>query len=110
MKDQFLRVRLDADSYARIRADADAAGMTIAEHVRCVVDRDRDLRRREMLVLAVEDRLIASPLASDGRAIDIEPIVTETLMLLRELVAERNAQILSRVSQQLNCMYPNRRK
>jgi hypothetical protein len=110
MKDQFLRVRLDAESYARVRAEADAAGLTIAEHVRCMVDRDRDLRRRETLVLAAEDRLIARPLGPDVSASNVEPILMETLMLLREFVAERNAQILARVSVQLNHMYPNRRK
>lgn len=110
MKDQFLRARIDAESYARIRADADAAGMTIAEHVRCVIERDRELRRREALVLAAEARLVASPSGTTASSADIEALAMETLMLLRELVAERNAQILARVSQQLNHMYPNRKK
>lgn len=110
MNNQFLRARIDTDSYARIRADADAAGLTIGEHVRCIIDRDRELRRRETLVLAAEERLRAGASRPDTGSMDIEPVLIEIRLLLREMLAERNPQILARVSQQLDHMYPNRRK
>jgi len=110
MNNHFLRARVDAESYARIRADADTAGLTIAEHVRCVIERDRELRRRETLVLAAEERLRAGASRRDAGSTDVEPLLIELRLLLRELIAERNPQILARVSEQLNHMYPNRRK
>ena len=61
-------------------------------------------------VLARLDAKLAVPVVSPATATPtvLEPLLVETLLLIRELAAERNAQVLPRVAQKVNTLYPER--
>ncbi len=121
MKDQHLRARLPADEYQALKIAADRAGMTVSEHVRCVIARDSLASRQDQFLTRLDARLAsvlrppeadpkADPETENSTNAVLEPLVVELLFLVRELVAERNAQVLGRVGQQLNNLYPERKK
>lgn len=112
MKDRHLRARLPEIEYAKLKKDADAIGLTISEHVRCVLLRDRQAFQQEDFLAKIDVKLasISSVPELQNPAADSEPLLVELLFLIRELVAERNAQVLGRVASQLNHLYPLRKK
>lgn len=114
MKNRHLRARLPDDEYLKLQADADMAGLTVSEHVRCVLQRDRQALSQEKLLASIDARLNRislppSPMQSPSTT-EIEPLLIEVLLLVRELVAERNAQVLGRVANHLNNQFPGRKK
>ena len=112
MKNRHLRARLPDDEYLLLKEAADKEGLTISEHVRNVFLRDRQALSQEQFMTKIDAKLTAIPLASVPVPTDteIEPLLVEALLLVRELVAERNAQVLGRVAHQLNTLYPKRKK
>lgn len=112
MKDRHLRARLPQAEYLDLKSAADGVGLTLSEHVRCVLLRDRQALGQEQFLAKIDARLAALPQAreADSGNAALEPLVVELLFLIRELVAERNAQVLGRVGQQLNNLYPQRKK
>lgn len=112
MKNHHLRARLPDDEYLKLKEDADAEGLTLSEHVRNALLRDRVSFSQEQFMARIDAKLAAIPQSSAtaDTEINLEPLVVETVLLIRELVAERNAQILGRIAHQLNVLYPERKK
>ena len=112
MKDHHLRARLPGDEYAALKKDADAQGLTISEYVRNVILCHRQALAQEQFLAQVGTTLAAlsAAPATAPAGTDHEPLLAELLFLTRELVAERNAQVLGRIAHQLNHLYPERKK
>jgi len=100
-RSRFIKVRLTDAEYRELRKRADEHGVTMSEHVRGTVtavhqatDVAAELSelRQQLRLLADTDRGRAEPGDAEQR---------EVLLLLRELAAARDAQILARVRAQL---------
>jgi hypothetical protein len=103
MKDRFIRSRLPDDEYRLVKIAADRLGLTLSEHIRCVLVRDRQALSQEQFLAKIDSKLSAlSPsLATGNGAVGIDRLLFEVLLLVREIAAERNAQILGRVAAQV---------
>ncbi|MET3138205.1 hypothetical protein AAKU61_002571 [Undibacterium sp. GrIS 1.2] len=112
MKDRHLRARLPGAEYTALKIAADLSGLTISEHVRCVLQRDQQALEQGDVLAKIDAKLacIAPTSEPQNSTADLEPLLVELLFLIRELVAERNAQVLGRVANQLNSLYPTRKK
>jgi hypothetical protein len=112
MKNHHLRARLPENEYLLLKVAADKEGLTLSEYVRNVFLRDKQALTQEQLIAKIDVRLsaISHIPVSEGAVTDYEPQLAELLFLLRELVTERNPQILSRVAQRVNSIYPTRKK
>lgn len=112
MKDRHLRARLPEGEYLSIKIAADRSGLTLSEHVRCVLIRDRQALSQEQFLAKIETNLAGITHAPEAvsSGTELEPLLVEALFLIRELVADRNAQVLGRVAHQLNTLYPQRKK
>lgn len=104
MKDHHLRARLPANEYSAVKSAADQAGLTLSEHVRCVLSRDRQVLEQEQFLKKIDSKFAAlsGTGAQTDRSLKLERLLIEVLLLTRELAADRNAQILARVSAKLN--------
>lgn len=97
-RNRFIKVRVSDSEYKTLRLRADAEGVTMSEHVRAAVT-------------AVHESLdVAAELAALRQQFRQAPSVPisgtnteqrEMLLLMRELAAARDAQILARVRAQL---------
>jgi hypothetical protein len=95
VRSKFIKVRVAPTEYAGIAHHADAAGQTMSEYVReqvLAVHRTLDVQA-ELVALR---GLVAAP----ERSTDCT-LMLEAVLLLRELAAARDAQILARVRAQL---------
>lgn len=95
-RNKFVKVRLSLDEYAEVAKRADAQGFTMCEHIRqqlSAVHRALDVRS-ELSALRAQVTQGTTPTANDSLAL-------ETVLILRELAAGRDAQILGRVRAQL---------
>ena len=113
MKTRHLRARLPDDEYLALQTSADAVGLTLSEHVRNTILQDRQALTQDRFMAQLELRLNAisrAPVAVSTDAEKLEPLLVEVLFLIREVVAERNVQVIGRVSGQLNTLYPERKK
>lgn len=101
-RSRFIKVRVSDAEYKTLRQRADAQGVTMSEHVRAAVatvHKDVDVAA-ELASLRQQLRQPSPEAASAGsRSTDTEQ--REMLLLLRELAAARDAQILARVRAQL---------
>lgn len=101
-RSRFIKLRVSDAEYMTLRQRADAQGVTMSEHVRATVTtvhKDVDVAA-ELAGLRQQLRQPATAAASAGSGpSDIEQ--REMLLLLRELAAARDAQILARVRAQL---------
>lgn len=100
-RSRFIKVRVSENEYKALRQRADAQGVTMSEHVRstvAVVHQSLDVVA-ELAALRSQVRQTQAPAATqaDGASTDQR----EMLLLLRELAAARDAQILARVRAQL---------
>lgn len=95
VRSKFIKVRVAPTEYAGIAHHADSAGQTLSEYVReqvLAVHRTLDVQAE----LAALRSLVAAPVRSTD-----DTLVLEAVLLLRELAAARDAQILRRVRIQL---------
>ncbi|MDN3544040.1 ribbon-helix-helix protein, CopG family [Kinneretia asaccharophila] len=101
-RSRFIKLRVSDAEYKALRQRADAQGVTMSEHVRVAVTavhKDVDVAA-ELAGLRQQLRQTAPAAASaNSGPSDIEQ--REILLLLRELAAARDAQILARVRAQL---------
>jgi len=101
-RSKFIKVRVSETEYRTLRQRADAQGVTMSEHVRATVTavhKNVDVAA-ELASLRQQLRQTAPAAASAGSG----PTATEQremLLLMRELAAARDAQILARVRAQL---------
>ena len=94
-RSKFIKVRVSPDEYAAIALHADVASQSMSEYLReqvLAVHRTLDLKA-ELVALR---GLVSAP----NRSTD-DHLALEAVLLLRELAAARDAQILSRVRAQL---------
>lgn len=100
-RSRFIKVRVNEGEYRELRQRADAQGVTMSEHVRAsvtAVHKASDVAS-ELSELRHQFRQLATP---SPALIDAEGAGhREMLLLLRELAAARDTQILTRVRAQL---------
>lgn len=109
-KSRFAKIRFSPDEYKTIACKADEAGITMSEYVRSAlttVHHALDVRAE----LAALRGLFAIQSKTVGAGVfDAEPMTVEVLLLVRELAAVRDAQLVARVHQRMNVLYPGRSK
>jgi hypothetical protein len=96
-RNKFVKVRLSPDEYNDVLKRADTQGLTMCEHIRTqllTVHEQLDLRSE---LSTLRDQLTAS----SATPTDTNPLALEAVLILRELAAGRDAQILGRVRSQL---------
>lgn len=100
-RSRFIKVRVSDSEYAQLRQRADAAGVTMSEHVRATVAMVHESVDvvAELAALRQQMRHVAISSTTQSNYPDTENY--EMLLLLRELAAARDAQILARVRAQL---------
>lgn len=97
-RSRFIKVRVSEGEYKALRQRADAQGITMSEHVRATVTAVHQSQDVAVELAALRQHLSRAPSApSNGVGTDQR----EMLLLLRELAAARDAQILGRVRAQL---------
>lgn len=98
-RSRFIKVRLSDGEYKALRRQADAHGVTMSEHVRSTVTAVHETLNvaAELAALRQEVRQVPSAPAMPSNTSEQR----EVLLLLRELAAARDAQILARVRAQL---------
>lgn len=102
---KYLKVGLSPDDYANISIAADTQGLTVSAYVRKQLADRLQVVTTEQALSRIESKLQPAKVAST----ELEPLLVECLLLIRELVADRNPQILPRVASRLNIQYPERR-
>lgn len=100
-RSKFIKLRVSEGEYKTLRQRADAQGVTMSEHVRATVTavhQSLDVAA-ELAALRSQLRQAPMPAATPGNGAGTDQ--REMLLLLRELAAARDAQILARVRAQL---------
>ncbi|WP_215796674.1 plasmid mobilization protein [Paludibacterium yongneupense] len=110
VRTHYLKTRLSPAENRALSRDADEAGLTVSEYVRTILMREREAVSIDRLVARLDQMLTEH--ATQGRGSefstsrgDAELLLVECVMLLRELSADRNAQILSRVSSVMDAKF-----
>ena len=97
-RNKFIKVRVSEGEYKTLRQRADAQGVTMSEHVRATVAAVHESLNVAAELAALRQQVRHAPSApADGASIEQR----EMLLLLRELAAARDAQMLVRVRAQL---------
>jgi ribosomal protein L12E/L44/L45/RPP1/RPP2 len=116
MKLRHLKARLSEAEYQALVECADAAGLTISEYARTVLARDRERMDVEAVLADIRAQLASAAAASAAAAVTTpaalpipDPLLVEVIWLLRELAAERNAQVIGRVTSKLDSAYGRQR-
>lgn len=116
MKLRHLKARLSEVEYQTLVKRADAEGMTISEYARAVLARDRVSTDVQTVLADMRTQLATAAQASAAGATTTfaasrspDPLLVEAVWLLRELAAERNAQMLARVTSKLDSAYGRQR-
>lgn len=111
-----LKARLTQAEYQSLIARADSAGMTISEYARTVLARDREHVDIDAVLADMRAQLAAAAQASATAVATTraalqgpDPLLVEVIWLLRELAAERNAQVLSRLASKLDAAFGRER-
>lgn len=97
-RSRFIKVRVNEDEYKTLRQRADAQGVTMSEHVRATVTAVHQSLDVATELAALRQQVRQAPSAPANGAGNEQ---REMLLLLRELAAARDAQILARVRAQL---------
>ena len=109
MRAHYLKVRLTADEERALARSAGDQGLTVSEFVRALLAREREALTLDATLARIEARLAAPPVSAVPAApapttAHLERQLLELLLLTREVAAERNPQILPRVTQKLNAL------
>lgn len=110
MRTHYLKTRLTPGENRALLRDADEAGLTVSEYVRTILMREREAISIDRLVARLEQMLSEHATLAQGNVVspsrgDAELLLVECVMLLRELSADRNAQILSRVASVMDAKF-----
>ena len=105
-RNQFIKVRVSRGEHVDVQKRADAQGLTISEYVRNTVTTVHERLDVVAALEALRAQCSTQPTRSKAfdrgdNALSPEAATVEALLLLRELAAARDAQILSRVRAQL---------
>lgn len=97
-RSRFIKVRVNEGEYKALRQRADAEGVTMSQHVRATVTAVHESLDVATELAALRQQVRQAPSApANGASAEQR----EMLLLLRELAATRDAQILARVRAQL---------
>jgi hypothetical protein len=97
-RSKFIKVRLSEGEYRAVRQRADAQGVTMSEHVRATVTTVHESLDVAAELAALRQQVRQAPSApASGTSTEQR----EMLLLMRELAAARDAQILARVRARL---------
>lgn len=97
-RSKFIKVRVSDGEYKALRQRADAEGVTMSQHVRATVTAVHESLDVAAELAALRQQVRQTPSApANGAGTEQR----EMLLLLRELAAARDAQILARVRAQL---------
>ncbi len=100
MRRRYLKVAVKPEFYGALCRLADARGVTLSDLVReCLNSPSQNISVEELL--ARVEKKFASPVVTPTLPVEIERVLLEILLLVREIAAEKNVQILSRVAQQV---------
>jgi hypothetical protein len=102
---RWAKVRLTVPEFAALAARAGVCGLTMSAYLREAVTIDRAQFDAREAVVALDARMRRELGAS---RVDNEPLLMETLLIARELLALREPQALTRVRAQLDAKYPGR--
>jgi hypothetical protein len=100
-RSHFIKVRVNDDEYRALRRRADARGVTISEHVRSTVTAVHQSQDVASELTSLRELVRQAAVARPAGAGADDTATREMLLLLRELAAARDAQILARVRAQL---------
>lgn len=100
-RNRFIKVRVSDSEYSELRRRADERGVTMSEHVRDTVTAVHQATDVAAELSGLRGHVKQLAEAGRGRAEPGDSDQREMLLLLRELAAARDAQILSRVRAQL---------
>ncbi|MBW0170711.1 MAG: plasmid mobilization protein [Hydrogenophaga sp.] len=101
-RSRFIKVRVSDGEYKDLRQRADVQGLTMSEHVRSTVRTVHDSLDVAAELAALRQLVMqATPSAAVALGHGTGSEHREMLLLLRELAAARDAQILARVRAQL---------
>lgn len=97
-RSRFIKIRVSDGEYKSLRQRADVEGVTMSQHVRATVTAVHESLDVAAELAALRQQMRQAPSApANGAGTDQR----EMLLLLRELAAARDAQILARVRAQL---------
>lgn len=100
-RSRFIKVRVNETEHKTLRQRADAQGVTISEHVRATVAAVHQSLDVAAELAALRSQVREMPVSSVPQGDSAGTDQREMLLLLRELAAARDAQILTRVRAQL---------
>lgn len=100
-RSRFIKVRVSEGEYTTLRQRADAQGVTMSEHVRSTVTAVHQSLDVAAELSALRSQVRQAPSAAAAPSHFAGTEQREMLLLLRELAAARDAQILARVRAQL---------
>jgi hypothetical protein len=100
-RSRFIKVRVNEGEYKTLRQRADAQGVTMSEHVRATVTAVHESLDVAAELAALRQQVGQATQAPAPSANGTGTEHREMLLLLRELAAARDAQILARVRAQL---------
>ena len=112
LKLRHLKARLSEPEYQTLVERSDAAGLTISEYARTVLARDRERMDMQDVLADIRAELAASSTAAVTTPAELQrpdPLIVEVIWMLRELMAERNAQALPRLASKLDATYGRER-
>jgi hypothetical protein len=96
VRNKFVKVRLNPEEYNDVAQRADIEGLTMCEHIR-----QQLLTVHQTLDVREELRALRDQMPTGARPAANDAVSLEALLILRELAAGRDAQILGRVRAQL---------
>lgn len=100
-RSRFIKVRVSDAEYRELRQRADAQGITMSEHVRVTVTAVHKASDVAAELSELRQHLVKVPRTSPAFVSAGSLEQREMLLLLRELAAARDVQILNRVRAQL---------
>lgn len=110
MKSHFLKVRMPADTYLRLKDRAAEAGKPISTFAHALLEQENSISSTATKLTEIKSQLqglavllVTSSNQSTTRS-ELDLVLHEVLLIVRELALERNAQILSRVSSQIKSL------
>lgn len=107
MKSHFLKVRMLANTYQRLKERAAEAGKPISTFAHALLEQENSISSTAIQLSEIKSQLqgLAVLLVTSSNQSptngDLNSILNEVLLIVRELALERNAQILGRVSAQI---------
>jgi len=99
-----IRARVSPEEHRKLTRMADTAGVTQSEFIRILICREEDASRIEGVLNDISG-LLKSQEKSIESNYEIDPFVTEAVLILRELAVERHAQVLNTVNIKLDKLF-----